>query len=86
MNKTYNCYISGGGFNNVLVIGADALSRYVDWNDRGSCILFGDAAGAVLVQVPLSYFLGVVSLLFQKVEKKILCLVHFLNFEFAGFA
>ncbi|XP_022854004.1 3-oxoacyl-[acyl-carrier-protein] synthase 3 A, chloroplastic-like [Olea europaea var. sylvestris] len=44
------CYIRGGGFNNVLVIGADALSRYVDWTDRGTCILFGDAAGAVLVQ------------------------------------
>ncbi|XP_061373108.1 beta-ketoacyl-[acyl-carrier-protein] synthase III A, chloroplastic [Gastrolobium bilobum] len=44
------CHIRGGGFHNVLVIGADALSRYVDWSDRGSCILFGDAAGAVLVQ------------------------------------
>ncbi|XP_058207261.1 beta-ketoacyl-[acyl-carrier-protein] synthase III, chloroplastic-like [Rhododendron vialii] len=44
------CYIRGGGFSNVLVIGADALSRYVDWTDRGTCILFGDAAGAVLVQ------------------------------------
>ncbi|XP_051151731.1 3-oxoacyl-[acyl-carrier-protein] synthase 3 A, chloroplastic [Andrographis paniculata] len=44
------CYIRGGAFKNVLVIGADALSRYVDWTDRGSCILFGDAAGAVLVQ------------------------------------
>ncbi|KAL6523383.1 Beta-ketoacyl-[acyl-carrier-protein] synthase III A, chloroplastic [Orobanche gracilis] len=44
------CYIRGGHFKNVLVIGADALSRYVDWTDRGSCILFGDAAGAVLVQ------------------------------------
>lgn len=44
------CYIRGGGFNNVLVIGADALSRHVDWTDRGTCILFGDAAGAVLVQ------------------------------------
>uniref|UniRef100_M4QSR7 beta-ketoacyl-[acyl-carrier-protein] synthase III n=1 Tax=Camellia chekiangoleosa TaxID=450940 RepID=M4QSR7_9ERIC len=44
------CYIRGGGFNNVLVIGADALSRYVDWTDRGTCILFGDAAGAVVVQ------------------------------------
>ncbi|EYU42405.1 hypothetical protein ABFS82_10G136600 [Erythranthe guttata] len=43
-------YVRGGGFKNVLVIGADALSRYVDWTDRGSCILFGDAAGAVLVQ------------------------------------
>ncbi|GFZ16508.1 3-ketoacyl-acyl carrier protein synthase III [Actinidia rufa] len=45
------CYIRGGGFNNVLVIGADALSRNVDWSDRGTCILFGDAAGAVVVQV-----------------------------------
>ncbi|KAL6549689.1 hypothetical protein OROMI_020177 [Orobanche minor] len=45
------CYIRGGGFKNVLVIGADALSRYVDWTDRGSCNLSGDAAGAVLVHV-----------------------------------
>uniref|UniRef100_A0A804M9H3 Beta-ketoacyl-[acyl-carrier-protein] synthase III N-terminal domain-containing protein n=1 Tax=Zea mays TaxID=4577 RepID=A0A804M9H3_MAIZE len=43
-------FIKGGGFQNVLVIGADALSKYVDWTDRGTCILFGDAAGAVLVQ------------------------------------
>ncbi|PWA33936.1 3-oxoacyl-[acyl-carrier-protein] synthase 3 B protein [Artemisia annua] len=45
-----SCYIRGGGFKNILVIGADALSRNVDWTDRGTCILFGDAAGAVLVQ------------------------------------
>ncbi|KAL5652330.1 hypothetical protein ACJX0J_037788, partial [Zea mays] len=38
------------GNSNVLVVGADALSNYVDWTDRGTCILFGDAAGAVLVQ------------------------------------
>ncbi|CAK7355810.1 unnamed protein product [Dovyalis caffra] len=44
------CHIRGGGFKNVLVIGADTLSRYVDWTDRGTCILFGDAAGAVVVQ------------------------------------
>ncbi|KAA3454795.1 3-oxoacyl-[acyl-carrier-protein] synthase III, chloroplastic isoform X1 [Gossypium australe] len=43
-------HIRGGGFHNVLVIGADGLSRFVDWTDRGTCILFGDAAGAVLVQ------------------------------------
>ncbi|KAJ0988322.1 hypothetical protein J5N97_006678 [Dioscorea zingiberensis] len=43
-------FIKGGGYQNILVIGADALSRYVDWTDRGTCILFGDAAGAVLVQ------------------------------------
>ncbi|KAL1340332.1 hypothetical protein HN51_026733 [Arachis hypogaea] len=44
------CHIRGGGFQNVLVVGADGLSRFVDWTDRGSCILFGDAAAAVLVQ------------------------------------
>ncbi|XP_022758924.1 3-oxoacyl-[acyl-carrier-protein] synthase 3 A, chloroplastic-like [Durio zibethinus] len=44
------CHIRGGGFHNVLVIGADGISRLVDWTDRGTCILFGDAAGAVLVQ------------------------------------
>ncbi|KAF1865783.1 hypothetical protein Lal_00021784 [Lupinus albus] len=43
-------HIRGSGFRNVLVIGADAISRFVDWTDRGSCILFGDGAGAVLVQ------------------------------------
>lgn len=43
-------FIKGGGYQNILVIGADALSRFVDWTDRGTCILFGDAAGAVLVQ------------------------------------
>lgn len=43
-------YIRGSGFKNVLVVGADSLSRFVDWHDRGTCILFGDAAGAVLIQ------------------------------------
>lgn len=34
----------------VLVIGAETLSRAVDWNDRGTCILFGDGAGAMVVE------------------------------------
>lgn len=34
----------------ILVIGADTLSRIVDWKDRGTCILFGDGAGAVLLE------------------------------------
>ncbi|PWA49716.1 3-oxoacyl-[acyl-carrier-protein] synthase 3 [Artemisia annua] len=45
-----SCYIRGGGFKNVLVIGTDSISRYVDWTDRNTCVLFGDAAGAILVQ------------------------------------
>ncbi|PSF38931.1 3-oxoacyl-ACP synthase [Aphanothece hegewaldii CCALA 016] len=43
-------YIRTGTYRNVLVIGADILSRWVDWNDRGTCILFGDGAGAVVCQ------------------------------------
>lgn len=39
----------------MLVIGADCLSKYVDWTDRGTCILFGDGAGAVLVQVTIVF-------------------------------
>jgi len=36
-------------YKNALVIGADALSRVVDWNDRNACILFGDGAGAMVL-------------------------------------
>ena len=43
-------YIRTGKAKKVLLIGADALSRLVDWNDRGTCILFGDGAGAVVLE------------------------------------
>ncbi|HAA33138.1 MAG TPA: 3-oxoacyl-ACP synthase [Cyanobacteria bacterium UBA8553] len=43
-------FIRTGVYRNILLIGADILSRWVDWSDRGSCILFGDAAGAVVLQ------------------------------------
>ncbi len=42
--------IRSGALNTVLVIGSETLSRIVDWNDRGTCILFGDGAGAFIVQ------------------------------------
>lgn len=42
--------IAGGIARNVLVIGAETLSRFTDWTDRSSCILFGDGAGAALLQ------------------------------------
>ena len=38
-----------GDFRRVLVVGADALSTMVDWNDRRTCVLFGDGAGAVVM-------------------------------------
>jgi 3-oxoacyl-[acyl-carrier-protein] synthase-3 len=43
-------FIRAGAYQNILLIGADALSRWVDWSDRRTCILFGDAAGAVVLQ------------------------------------
>jgi 3-oxoacyl-[acyl-carrier-protein] synthase-3 len=42
--------IRSGSAKSVLVIGAETLSRYVDWTDRNTCILFGDGAGAFVLQ------------------------------------
>jgi 3-oxoacyl-[acyl-carrier-protein] synthase-3 len=41
--------IRSGQYRNILFIGVDTMSKMVDWQDRGSCILFGDGAGALLV-------------------------------------
>ena len=43
-------FIRTGVYRNVLLIAADLLSRWVDWSDRRTCILFGDGAGAVVLQ------------------------------------
>mmetsp|Transcript_4567 Transcript_4567/g.8328 ORF Transcript_4567/g.8328 Transcript_4567/m.8328 type:complete len:458 (-) Transcript_4567:704-2077(-) len=43
-------YLDTGFAKKAVVVGADALSRWVDWNDRNSCILFGDGAGAVVLE------------------------------------
>lgn len=44
-----NAYVVSGMYKNVLVIGAETISRFVDWSDRSTCVLFGDGAGAVVV-------------------------------------
>ena len=41
--------LATGGHNRALVIGAETFSRIIDWNDRTTCVLFGDGAGAVLL-------------------------------------
>lgn len=43
-------FIRAGAYQNILVIGADVLSRWTDWSDRRTCVLFGDGAGAIVVQ------------------------------------
>jgi len=52
-------FVRTGVYQNVLLIGADALSRWVDWSDRSTCVLFGDGAGAVVLQASeQDYLLG----------------------------
>jgi 3-oxoacyl-[acyl-carrier-protein] synthase-3 len=41
--------VKSGAARNALVVGAEIYSRILDWNDRGTCVLFGDGAGAVVV-------------------------------------
>jgi 3-oxoacyl-[acyl-carrier-protein] synthase III len=47
--ETARNFVLGGGARNVLVVGAEVLSRIADWQDRNTCVLFGDGAGAALV-------------------------------------
>ncbi|MGN0130818.1 MAG: beta-ketoacyl-ACP synthase III [Lachnospiraceae bacterium] len=49
MNTAY-AYINSGIYKNALVIGAETLSKLMDWNDRSTCVLFGDGAGAAVVK------------------------------------
>jgi 3-oxoacyl-[acyl-carrier-protein] synthase-3 len=43
-------FIKCGQYKNILVLGAETLSKITDWTDRGTCILFGDGAGAVILK------------------------------------
>ncbi|WP_438749181.1 beta-ketoacyl-ACP synthase III [Pararhizobium sp. O133] len=47
---TADAYIRGGLAKRVLVIGAETFSRILDWNDRTTCVLFGDGAGAIILE------------------------------------
>jgi len=45
-------FIENGGARKVVVVGADKMSAVLDYTDRATCVLFGDGAGAVLVEPP----------------------------------
>ena len=57
-------FIAAGSYANVLVVGSEVYSRILDWQDRNTCVLFGDGAGAVVLQAhdsppgSLSFVLG----------------------------
>jgi 3-oxoacyl-[acyl-carrier-protein] synthase-3 len=46
------CCKTGMGSKRALVIGAETFSRILDWEDRTTCVLFGDGAGAVVLEAP----------------------------------
>jgi 3-oxoacyl-[acyl-carrier-protein] synthase-3 len=46
---TADALIKSGQYKSALVVGAEVFSRILDWNDRGTCVLFGDGAGAVVL-------------------------------------
>jgi 3-oxoacyl-[acyl-carrier-protein] synthase-3 len=46
---TADSFIRAGTYRRALVVGAEVFSRIMDWNDRGTCVLFGDGAGAVVL-------------------------------------
>lgn len=48
--ETATAFVKSGRYKNVLVMGAETISRITDYRDRGSCILFGDGAGAAIIQ------------------------------------
>lgn len=46
-----SAFLKSGVFKNILVVGAETLSRITDWQDRNTCVLFGDGAGAVVYTI-----------------------------------
>ena len=57
--NTAHAFISSGIYKTALVIGSDVLSKLIDWTDRGTCVLFGDGAGAVVVKADETGILGI---------------------------
>lgn len=47
---TANALITSGAHKRILLIGAETFSRILDWEDRGTCVLFGDGAGAIILE------------------------------------
>lgn len=45
-----NAYLQAGAYKTALILGAETLSKIMDWNDRSTCVLFGDGAGAAVVR------------------------------------
>lgn len=53
--QTADLYIKSGMYQKILVVGGEILSKMMDWNDRSTCVLFGDGAGAAILLPDESY-------------------------------
>jgi len=62
--QTAAAYIEGGNYKKVIVVGADKMSSITDYTDRTTCALFGDAAGAVLLE-PVEEETGIMDYIFH---------------------
>jgi 3-oxoacyl-[acyl-carrier-protein] synthase-3 len=71
-----NAMIASGRYNRILLVGAEIISKTLDWTDRTTCILFGDAAGAVVLEATDDENTGVLSTYMSSDGSlgKILCL------------
>lgn len=58
--NTAMAYFKAGIYKKALLIGAETLSKIVDWSDRGTCVLFGDGAGAAIAEADESVMTGLV--------------------------
>lgn len=48
--KTAQAFIESGMYKNILIVATDATTKFTDWNDRTTCVLFGDGAGAAIIK------------------------------------
>ena len=58
--STVQAYINSGLYTNALIIGAETMSKVIDWKDRSTCVLSGDGAGAVVVKAEATGFIDMV--------------------------
>jgi 3-oxoacyl-[acyl-carrier-protein] synthase-3 len=56
--ETADAFISKGGISKALVIGAERISRIIDWTDRSTCVIFGDGAGAAILESADGHYLS----------------------------
>lgn len=53
--ETASAYFATGKYKRILVLGAERISKIVDWTDRGTCVIFGDGAGAAVLEAGENY-------------------------------